>query len=78
MPTVLRRGPYRIFFYSGDRPEPPHVHVERETMVAKLWLNPVAVAVSGGFALVELRRIAALVDEQREQLMESWNEFFAD
>ena len=47
-------------------------------MVAKLWLNPVAVAVSGGFALVELRRIAALVDEQREQLMESWNEFFAD
>ena len=26
MPTVLRHGPYRFFFYSGDRDEPPHVH----------------------------------------------------
>jgi hypothetical protein len=29
MPTVLRIGPYRFFFYAGDRDEPPHVHVER-------------------------------------------------
>jgi hypothetical protein len=28
MPTVLRSGPYRFFFYSADRGEPPHVHVE--------------------------------------------------
>ena len=30
-PTVLRAGPYRFFFYSGDRLEPPHVPVERDT-----------------------------------------------
>jgi len=30
MPTVLQIGPYRFFFYAGDRDEPPHVHVERE------------------------------------------------
>jgi hypothetical protein len=30
MPIVLRIGPYRFFFYAGDRPEPPHIHVERE------------------------------------------------
>jgi hypothetical protein len=41
MPTVLRSGPYRLFFYSGDRGEPPHVHVERESSVAKVWLDPV-------------------------------------
>lgn len=29
MPTVLRVGPYRFFFYSGDGDEPRHVHVER-------------------------------------------------
>ncbi len=26
MPTALRSGPYRLFFYSGDRHEPLHVH----------------------------------------------------
>ena len=41
MPTVLRRGPYRFFFYSSDRAEPPHVHVERDENLAKFWLDPV-------------------------------------
>jgi len=35
MPTALRIGPYRFFFYAGDRDEPPHVHVEREQCIAK-------------------------------------------
>jgi len=39
MPTVLRAGPYRFFFYSVDRGEPVHVHVERETKRAKFWLD---------------------------------------
>ncbi len=41
MPTVLRHGPYRFFFYAGDRDEPPHVHIERDSKIAKLWLDPV-------------------------------------
>ena len=28
MPTILRVGPYRFFFYASDRAEPMHVHVE--------------------------------------------------
>ena len=40
MPTVLRFGPYRCFFYAGDREEPPHVHVERDVNVATFWLDP--------------------------------------
>jgi len=35
MPTVLLLGPYRFFFFSGDRDEPLHIHVERERMLAK-------------------------------------------
>jgi len=38
MPSVLRSGPYRFFFYSGDGDEPPHVHVERDDNTAKFWL----------------------------------------
>ena len=41
MPTVLRIGPYRFFFYSADGSEPPHIHVEKENKVAKYWLNPI-------------------------------------
>jgi hypothetical protein len=35
MPTVLKQGSYRVFFYAGDRGEPAHVHVERENCMAK-------------------------------------------
>ena len=41
MPTVLRIGPYRFFFYAGDHNEPPHIHVEHNNNTAKFWLNPV-------------------------------------
>jgi Domain of unknown function (DUF4160) len=39
MPTVLRSGPYRFFFYASDRAEPPHIHVERDDNVAKFGLT---------------------------------------
>lgn len=35
MPTVLRSGPYRVYFYSHEPNEPPHVHVERDDLDAK-------------------------------------------
>jgi Domain of unknown function (DUF4160) len=57
MPTVLRIGPYRFFFYSGDGAELPHIHVEREEQIAMFWLGPVRPAKSGGFNRPELRDI---------------------
>ena len=42
MLTVSTIGAYRFFFYSGDSDEPPHVHVEREHMKAKLIEKRVA------------------------------------
>lgn len=57
MPTVLRSGPYRFYFYAGDREEPPHVHVERDDSEAKFWIDPVRLQRSAGFAAMELRSI---------------------
>ena len=76
MPTVLRRGPYRFFFVSLDRGEPPHIHVRRESMVAKFWLDPVALERAGGFSRPELNTIGKLVQEHGENLLERWYEFF--
>jgi hypothetical protein len=68
--------PLHFFFVSLDRGEPFHVHVRRENMVAKLWLDPVALQEAGGFQRWELNAIAKLVQEHREILLERWYEFF--
>lgn len=78
MPTVLRIGPYRFFFYAGDRDEPPHIHVEREEKLAKFWLDPVRLQSSGGFTRNEIIRIQRIVDEYQIQLIEAWNAYFHD
>jgi hypothetical protein len=78
MPTVFRSGPYRFFFYAGDGAEPPHVHVECESSRAKFWLSPVRLQESGGFARAEMNRLAALVEENRDLLLNAWNDFFRD
>jgi len=76
MPTTLRIGPYRFFFYAGDRDEPPHIHIERDNHTAKFWLDPVRIQNSGGFSRNEIRRIQKLVEENREDLLRSWDEYF--
>jgi len=51
MPTILRIGPYRFFFFSEESGEPIHVHVIREQTEAKFWIkNEVSVASNDGFA----------------------------
>jgi hypothetical protein len=73
MPTALRAGPYRFYFYSHDLlTEPPHVHVDRDDDSAKFWLNPVALGHNYGFGPTELRRVARLVARHRMELMEAW------
>ena len=76
MPNVARVGPYRVFFYSNEGDEPPHVHVEREGRSAKFWLDPVGIASSGGHSIPELRRIERMVRDHRDMYLESWREFF--
>lgn len=77
MPTLLRTGPYRFFFYSGDGAERPHIHVQRDNMVAKFWLQPVLVQDGGGFSQPELADIRRLVVEHALEFMGRWNEFFS-
>jgi hypothetical protein len=78
VPTVLRKHGYRFFFYSGDRYEPPHVHVEKDRMMAKFWLRPVRLASSGGFRRTEIKKVHRVVDENVNLFVEAWNEFFGD
>lgn len=76
MPTVLRIGPYRFFFYAGDREEPPHVHVERDDKIAKVWLDPIRLQRSGGFSRREIDRLQRLLRANHAVLLEAWNDYF--
>ncbi|MGA3194530.1 MAG: DUF4160 domain-containing protein [Terriglobales bacterium] len=76
MPTVLRSGPYRFYFYSHEPNEPSHIHVDREDLSAKFWLDPVQLARNSGFRASELRAIQSRVTEHQAEFLEAWNEFF--
>ncbi len=74
MPTILRIGSYRFFFFSEESGEPVHVHVIREQTEAKLWVSPtVRVAVNEGFPQHELRKIVRLVEANKELIEHEWN-----
>jgi hypothetical protein len=76
MPTVLRLGPYRFYFYSHEPNEPPHVHVDRGSESAKFWLEPASLARNVGFSAKELGDLLRFVRDNREHLLESWYGFF--
>ncbi len=76
MPTLLRIGAFRFYFYSHEPNEPPHVHVDRAEATIKVWLNPVEVAKSRGFRAHEINDILTMVAEHRAMLVERWHEYF--
>lgn len=77
MPTVLRIGPYRFYFYSHETDEPPHIHVDRENCTAKFWLSPVQISRTIGFSAHEVRTIQNLVIENEDKILEAWHGYFS-
>ena len=76
MPTILRSGPYRLYFYSHEPNEPAHIHIDRDKLSAKYWLAPISLASNLGFSEKELRKIREIVEENQLMFVEAWNEYF--
>jgi len=74
-PTVLRIGSYRFHFYSDEKNEPPHIHIETNDGECKFWLNPIQLARNRGVPPNEVRKIEKLVFENKNLLMEKYNEY---
>ena len=77
MPTILRAGPFRFFFYAGDKDEPYHVHIERDDKIAKFWLDPVRLQRSGGFNRKEIKQMHGIIEKHHSELLEAWNDYFS-
>jgi hypothetical protein len=78
MPTVLRSGAYRVYFYSHESSEPPHVHVDRDAASCKFWLSPVVLASNLGFRASELRDIERLIEKHADELLRQWEAFHGE
>ncbi len=78
MPTVLKIGAYRLYFYSHEPNEPPHIHVDRDDSSAKFWLESVSLTNNIGFSAKELRKLQTIVEENQQTLLEAWNGYFGD
>lgn len=78
MPTVLRWGPYRAFFYSADGNEPPHVHVRNGDKEAKFWLRDLSVAANVGYPSREINDIVRHLRLHLDAVLEAWDEHFGN
>ncbi len=70
MPTILRWNGYRFYFFSNEGVEPPHVHVDKGGVSAKIWLDPVAVARNIGYSTAPLTAEAP-------NFIEAWHGHFS-
>jgi len=76
MPTALRVGSYRFYFYSYNCGEPRHMHVDRDNRSAKFWLDPdVSLANNYGFKRKELRKIERIIRDNLERSRDEWDAF---
>jgi hypothetical protein len=75
VPTLLRTQGFRVYFYSREPGEPPHVHVDRSGASAKVWLETMALASNTGFPAHELGDVLSLVRANRAQFLEAWHGF---
>ena len=78
MPAICDIGPYKLFFYSAEGSEPPHVHIRRDRATAKFWINPVRLAASRRMSDHELRTIRKIVEEHQQIIQEAWDEHFGN
>jgi hypothetical protein len=76
VPTVLRIGGYRFYFYSHEPNEPPHVHIDQGGASLKVWLEPVELARNAGFRPREISAVIELVRQNSTSLLEAWHGYF--
>ena len=76
MPRVkIPNIPWRVSFYSFDRSERRHVHVSRDRMECKFWVEPnVQLAWNRGFAEHELGDILRTIQQNLVLILNAYEQ----
>jgi hypothetical protein len=75
-PTVLREGPYRLFFFSREEVR-PHVHVAHPDGEAKFWIEPsIELAAVVGLSAQQARTAHEIVARHHHEVRDAWTRHF--
>lgn len=76
MPTIFIFLGFRFSFFSNEH-EPIHVHITKGNASAKYNVLPeISLVNSKGLKKQELKIIEAIIEENKEVIIERWNEYF--
>lgn len=75
-PTVLRKGGYRLYFFSREEPR-IHIHAHCGDGEAKFWLEPqVELAYNHNLSRKQLREIQELIGVHYKEIVDVWRHHF--
>lgn len=75
-PTVVRDGPFRLFFFSREEPR-MRVHVAHPDEEAKFWIEPSIILASHvGLSQKELAAAEDVVRRHLQEITDAWNTHF--
>lgn len=76
MSTILIFKGWRLFFYSNERNEPPHIHAKKGGMDCKFWLFPdrydIEEVYGYGLTNAERRSLRRIIFENFDYLLERY------
>lgn len=75
MPTLFILLGFRFFFWSNEH-APIHVHISKGDYEAKYNVETLELVENYGFKKNELRMIESIIEENKEIIIERWNEYF--
>ncbi len=79
MPVVLRYKGYSFFFFSNERILREPVHIRKGEALAKVWPVPsIKLAENHGFISSELNEVLKVIEDNKEFLERSRNEYFGE
>ena len=82
MPTVLLISGWRLFFYSNEGNEPPHIHAEKAEMSCKFWLKADLFEIEEAYAYRlspgERKEIRRIIYSHFDYILTEWNKHFND
>lgn len=79
MPTILFIDGWRFFFYSNEKREPIHVHVQKGEKECKYWLDRINFEVTEAYSFQmnsrDKRIVKKIIFEYFEVIEKEWDKF---
>ncbi|MBF0489378.1 MAG: DUF4160 domain-containing protein [Candidatus Omnitrophica bacterium] len=77
MPTILEIMGWRLFFYTNESQEPPHIHAKKAGMECKFWIKvkyyDIEEAYAFGLKVRDKREIRKIIFDHFDYIVERWD-----